>query len=114
MFFTNNFADAGFDYSTLENTNFDIDDYPLEATNGESSTSATQAGGLELDPTLTGLNMAEIEDWWLAPRSDGATAQYTGSTLLDYPYDEFAGVYGSQASPVSGTDTSESLLSLTR
>ena len=103
MFFNDNFAGAGFDYSTPENVNSDFSGYPYEVTNGESSSSSAQVSRLELNPTLAGLSTAEIEDWWLAPMSDGAAGRYMGSTLLGYSCDEFAGAYASQ----TGNDTGE-------
>ena len=112
MFFNNNFAGAGFGYSTPGNANSDFNSYPFEVTNDESSTSAAQTSGSELDSTLAGISTTEIEDWWLAPRPDSGASQYMGSTLLDYPCDEFTGVYESQADPIPYTGAGEFLLSV--
>ena len=103
MFFNTNFTGAGFDCSTPENANSDFNGYPYEVVNGASLSSSALVSGLELDPTLAGLDMAEIEDWWLAPKSDCAASQYTGSTVLEYSCNEFAGVYAFQ----TGNNTGE-------
>jgi len=77
--------------------------YPFETAGGESSTSVAQTSGSDLDPTLDTLSTAEIENWWLAPKQDGGAGQYTGSTLLDSSWGEFAGLYDTQAGCMSGT-----------
>ena len=104
MIFGKNSTNASFGYPTSEDNNSGFSGYPFEVTNGESSTSAAQASGLE----LAGLSTAEIEDWWLAPRSNGGAWEYSGSTLLDYSCDGFTGAYGSQTGSTSGSDTGES------
>ena len=101
MSFNNNFAGDNFGYSTPEN-NPCFDGYPSEMTDRESSSSSARASGLKLDPTLAGLSTAEIEEWWLTPELDDTTGQYTGSTLLDYSCDKFAGAYWSQTDNSTG------------
>jgi len=104
MYFDNNFAGANaFGYPTLgPNT------YPFETAGGEPSTSAARTSGSDLDPALDTLSTAEIENWWLAPKQDGGASQYMGSTLLDSSWDEFAGLYDTQAGYMSGTVESNS------
>ena len=104
MFFNGNSFGTTFGYSDLENDDFGFDGYPSEETGGGPSTQAAQASGFDLDPTLSGLSVEEIEKWWLAPRSDGDAGQYAGSTLLDPCV--------AQAGYVSGSNTGESCRSL--
>jgi len=94
MFFNNNFTGANA---------FGPHAYPFETASGEPSTSATQTSESGFDPTLDNLSAAEIEGWWLAPKSDDGAGQYTGSTLLDSSWGEFASPYDTQAGYTSGT-----------
>ena len=107
MIFGNNFSNTHFGYPTPEDNNSGFNGYSFEVTNGESSTSAARAGGLELNPTLAGLSTADIEDWWLAPKSDGDAGEYSGSALLNYSWNGSAGVHVSYTGPTSGPDTGE-------
>ena len=100
MYFNNNNF-TGFDsgYSVSEDNNFGFDGYPLEPTNSEPSAAWTY--GTYLDTTAAGLSTAEIENWWLGPRTEGDPSQYVGSTLLGSSDDEFAGAHGLQTGPSS-------------
>ena len=103
MFFNNNdFAGTGFGRSTFDNNTIGVKGYPFEVTNDKPSTS-----GSDPDAALNGLSNAEIEEWWLGPRSDGDVNQYAGSTLPD-PSGGFAGPYDDQTGYVPGPDSGES------
>jgi len=101
-FDNNDFADLNSGYSIPENNNFGLNGYPLEPTYGEPSADAAWAGGFGLDATVTGPSTAEIENWWLAPRLEGDSNEYLGSTLLGSFGGEYADAYGSQTQPTSG------------
>ena len=111
MFFNNNtFVGSNFDYSIPENSGSDFNGYSFGVTHGEPSTSVAQTSGSDLDTTVADLSMAEIEDWWLEPKSDGGVGQYAESKLLNLPCSGFAGPYDSQTWKVfgaNGLDTSE-------
>jgi len=100
-FDNNDFADLNSGYSIPENNNFGLNSHPLELTHGGPSADAAWAGGLNLDGTVTGPSIAEIENWWLAPRPEGDANEYLGSTLLESFGGEYAGICGSQAEPTS-------------
>jgi len=101
MFPNNYFAGANFVFG---NGNLDSGNYPFEMTNGEASNiGAAQTRESDLD-ALDNLSTAEIENWWLAPKSNGDAGQYAGSTLLDSSWSEFTGGCGSQPGPIPGTN----------
>ena len=100
MFF-NNFVGLNSGHSVPEDNNFGPDGHPLPPTNGEPP--AAWAEGLG-HTTATGFSSAEIENWWLAPRSEGDGNRYMGSTLLGPSGSELVGEYGSQSGPISGTN----------
>jgi len=105
MFFDNNdFDDSNFGYSTPENSGFGFNGYPFGETHGESSTTVAQTSRFDLDTTVAGPSTAEIEAWWLEPKSDGGVGQYAESTLLDLPQSGFTGPYDSQNWNISGTN----------
>ena len=113
--FSNNSASVNPGYLTPGNGNSGFNECPLEVTSDQPPARAVQTSGFDFDATLAGLSMAEIEDWWLGPKPDGGAGQYTGSTLLDSPCNEFATPYNFQAGHISGTngfDMSESHRSL--
>jgi len=101
MFPNNYFAGANFGFG---NSNLDFGSYPFEMTNSEASTSAAQTRS-DLD-ALDDFSTAEIENWWLAPKSNGDAGQYAGSTLLESSWNEFAGGCRSQPGPIPGTNGS--------
>lgn len=106
------FAGANFGYSIPVENSSSFGSYTSEATNCEPSTSTAQVSGSNLDATVAGPSIVEIEDWWLGPRSDGVVGYYTGSTLLDSSQAEFARGYGFQTGSILDTDTGESHSSL--
>lgn len=102
MFDKNDVTNTIYGGSIPDNNELGFDGYPFEATNAGPS-------------TLDGLSAGEIENWWLAPNSDGNAGQYAGSTLLDAFRDEPAGLYDTQYGYTLGTagaNTSESHSSL--
>ena len=100
MFNNNNILGANFGF-----------DGSVQATNGEPSTSASQASGSSLDVMLAGLSATEIEEWWLGPGQNGSVGPYTGSTLLDSD-EELSGGSGSQTESTPNSNASESHRSL--
>jgi len=102
MFFNDNgFADLFSGYSIPEDNNFVLNNHPLEPTYGGPADAAL-AGRFDLDATATGPSTVEIENWWLAPRPEGDTNEYLGSTLLGPSSSGYAGVYGSETESTSG------------
>ena len=115
MFDYDKLFDPTFDFSIPSNAELGFDGYPFEVTNGEPSTRTAQTGGFDPEAAFNNLDAAGIENWWLAPRSDGDANQYAGSALLDSFQDEPAGSYGTQTGYALGTDganTGESHCSL--
>ena len=113
MFDYDKFFDPTFNFSIPGNDELGFNGYPFEATNGEPSTRATQT--IDPEAALDNLDAAEIENWWLAPRSDGYASQHAGSALLNSFQDEPAGSYDTQTGYALGADganTSESHCSL--
>jgi len=101
------FPDNYFDGAnlTFDNDNLGFGGYPFEMANGEASTGVTRTHESDLD-ALNDFSTAEIENWWLAPESNGDASQYVGSTLLDPSRSESAGGCGSQPGPIPRTNGS--------
>ena len=108
MFDYDKFFDPTFDFSIPGNEELGFNGYPFEVTNGEPSTRATQTGGFDPEAALNNLDAAGIENWWLAPRSDGDASQYAGSALLNSSQNELTGWYDTQIGYPLGANTSES------
>ena len=115
MFDYDKFFDPTFDFSIPDNDELGFNGYPFEGTNGEPSTRAAQTGGFDPEAALNDLDAAGIENWWLAPRSDGDASRYAGSTLLNSFQNELPGSYDTQtgyALEIDGASTSASHCSL--
>lgn len=105
MFFNNNFTSINPRHHIPHNDRFWFNGYSLVTNDGPST-----SGGFDLGAGIDGLSAAEIEDWWLAPKPDGNTSQYSGSTLLESFRNEFASPHNSQTGQTpeaSGVDTGE-------
>jgi len=86
MFFSNSFANTTSGYPIPDNGSLSFNGNLFEVTNDGPSDSSG----------FGSLSAAEIEDWWLAPKSDGNADQYLGSTLLGTFRNELASPHDSQ------------------